>query len=278
MKLEQEDSRVKFMQIDFGYLTMKSENLVAIKWNPKEKQGNFTISDVNVNVNEMRVLSETQFKYDVDNAIQRVALSDDGTLLAAGTESGTLYVWNINKKAQIASLHAYEPKSDSFGGAYAFNKIAFSSDGTFIAAENAFRMTIKVWSIQDSKEVISVSGTKQLEYEEWSLSPDSKYLAYATNDTIHIKSLHETVNEIILTGHSPDGRIDVLRFSSDGSMLFSGGADKIVKIWSVADKTLLMDLPQFGEVTSIILSPDKTLLYIATNDGIISVLGHTLLK
>jgi WD40 repeat protein len=272
MKLEQKDSRAKFMQIDFGYLTMKNENLVVIKWNSKEKQGNFTISEVNVN--EMRILSETQFKYDVDNAIQRVALSNDGTLLAAGTESGTLYVWNTNKKAQIASFHAYEPKPDSFGGAYAFNKIAFSSDDTLIAAENAFRMTIKVWSIQDGKEIISVSGTKQLEYEEWSLSPDSKYLAYATNDTVHVKSLHEAFNEIILTGHSPDGRIDVLRFSSDGSMLFSGGSDKTVKIWSVTDKTLLMDLPQFGEVTSVILSPDKTLLYIATNDGIISVLGH----
>jgi WD40 repeat protein len=262
--------KLRTTEKEFNYLTMKGDNIVTIEWDWNVKQGDLVISEIGSN--NLSVRSKTQIHYETSDSIEQVALSPNGSLLAIGTSDGALYLWDVKSKTQITRFQAHNKFFYIFGQYGSFSKIVFAPDGTLFVTRGADE-SVKVWNL-DGKEILSIFDA---EYGEIAFSPDGKYFAYVgTNNSIHIKSLQENIPIIVLTGHpSGDYRyISSLQFSSDGSMLISGGVDNTVKIWSVADKTLLADLPQFGGVSSIIISPDGTLLYVSTNDGFIGVWGH----
>jgi WD40 repeat protein len=269
MELQQENSMVKPSQIEEGnvtYFTMKNENLIVIKYGRGKEHLNIS----EIGLNDMRVISETQFKYDVNDTIEAVALSPDGSLLATGTVDGTLSLWNTSSKTQITSFQAHKTISQRSTADYqAIWSIVFSPDGSSVATHGVDQ-TIKVWNIKDGKEITSIFA----EGGEMTFSPNSKYLAYTGENSIHIKALYENTPEIVLNGDKPKYYFYSLQFSSDGSMLASGYGGRL-KIWSVTNQSLLADIPELGEgVGAVTFNPDDTLLYIATRDGIVSVWGH----
>ncbi len=272
-KLWQEDTNIKSMEIGAGYFadwTMRDENLVAVKWKGDEKQGSFAILEIKLN--DMSVLSETRFKYDVKNAIEAVALSPDGALLVAGSVDGTLYLWDINKKTQITIPNAHKKTTVKFAMTFAFSQILFSPDGSLVATYGT-DPTVKVWSVQDGREITSILNT---EFASIIFSPDSKFLFYAKKDGVHKKAIYGNSDEIVLNGNSPEEYLSLLKFSPDGSLLFGRGSDTTsrIKVWSIADQSLLTDIPLFDGASAITLSPDETMLYIATRDGIVTAWGH----
>jgi WD40 repeat protein len=269
MELTQGHSMIKSLQLESGYwvdLTRKNENLAIIKLKQKEKKGSLIISEVDAN--NMRVISETQIQYEVNDTIEKVALSSDGSLLVVGTVDGALYLWDTVSKTQITSFQAH--KKPSSASSKTFLSIVFSPDDSLFATRGVDQ-TIKVWSAKDGEEITSISNT---EYGEMVFSPNNKSLAYASENSIHVKSLYEDTPEIVLNGKIPNKHFFALQFSLDGSMLVSGYSDKSVKIWSIANQSLLSDIPQLAQVSSVSFSPDETLLYIASEDGIVSSWGH----
>jgi WD40 repeat protein len=273
-KLWQDDTNIKSLEIGNGYLmdlSQRDENLIVVKWKGDEKQGNFALLEIAPN--DMNVLSETHFNYDANNTIEEVALSPDGKSLAAGSVDGTLYLWDINKRTQIVIPNAHKKTTVRFAITFAFSQILFSPDGSLVATYGT-DPTVKIWGVQDGKEITSILNT---EYASIIFSPDSKSLFYAKQDGVHKKAIYENSDEVILNENSPNEWLSLLQFSPDGSMLFGRGADTTsrIKIWSVADKKLLTDIPLFDGASFIAISPDETLLYIVTRDGIVSVWGHT---
>jgi WD40 repeat protein len=272
MELQQENSMVKPLQIGEGnvtYFTMKNENLIVIKCG--RGKGLLNISEIGLN--DMHVISEAQFRYDVNDIIETVALSSDGSLLATGTADGTLSLWNTSSKTQIASFQAHKMIPQRSTADYqAISSIIFSPDGSSFATRGVDK-TIKVWNIKDGKEITS-SSTKDDYKTFMTFSPNSKYLAYASENSIHIKALYENTPEIVLNGDKPKYYFYSLRFSSDGSMLASGYGGRL-KIWSITNQSLLADIPELGEgIDAVAFNPDDTLLYVASQDGIVSIWGH----
>jgi len=260
--------KLRATEKEFNYLTMKGDNIVAIEWDWKVKQGDLVISEIGSN--NLSIRSKTQIHYETSDTIEQVALSPDGSLLAIGTSDGALYLLDVDSKTQITRFQAHSKFFYLFGEYGSFSKIVFSPDGTTFATQGDDN-SIKLWNAEDGKEIMSIPDS---EYGDIAFSPSGKYFAYiGANNNIHIKSLQENIPIIVLAG---DDSVDYshilsLQFSSDESMLISGGAYQTVQIWSVADKTLLTDLPQSGYGT---LSPDGTLLYVFTTDKFISVWGH----
>lgn len=263
--------KLRTTEKEFNYLTMKGDRIVTIEWDWNVKQGDLVISEIGSDY--LSVRSKTEIHYETSDTIEQVALSPNGSLLAIGTSDGALYLWDVNSKTQITRFQAHNKFFYIFGQYGSFSKIVFSPDGISFATQGD-DYSVKLWNTEDGKELTSIYDA---EYGEIAFSPDSKYFAYVgANNSIRIKSLQENIPTIVLTGHllGDYHYISSLQFSSDGSMLISGGYDNTVKIWSVAEQTLLADLPQFGAVTSLTLSPDGTLLYVSTNDGFIGVWGH----
>ncbi len=78
------------------------------------------------------------------------------------------------------------------------------------------------------------------------------------------RQLHE--EERTLTGHQ--GNVYCVRFSADGRVLATAGADKTARVWDPATGKCLQVFAQHeDEVNSVSLSPDGTLLASASDDG-----------
>lgn len=64
--------------------------------------------------------------------------------------------------------------------------------------------------------------------------------------------------------------VSVLAFSADGTLLVSGGKDKTIKIWSVADGALLKTITgPTGTVYMLVISPDGKLLVSSGEDRLV---------
>jgi WD40 repeat protein len=214
-------------------------------------------------------------KYDLSDYIDRAVISPNGKILVAGTTDGNLYLWNLDTKELIATIRAHIKVSEPFGFYHAYQGLSFDEDGSHLATLGRDR-SIKVFNMDDLSEVFSVNGTQPV------YSPDGGHLAYISSDgSIRLVSLfNEDAPKIFRENINS---VSSIAFSPDGNLLFSGDFNNDwhnperqskLKVWSISDETLLLDLPQYNFIGSLLVSPDSTRLYVKDGDGIISVWGH----
>jgi len=164
-----------------------------------------------------------------------VAFSPDGRLLACGTTTGYVIVWDATTGEESKTVLGHG--DDMILG------LGFSPDGTALASAN--RSTIKLWDVTDWTVSASlkstVRSTMSLAY-----SPDGKLLATAGGDMIAMTpqttdqrakvELWDTTTGRLLTefaGHVlPVQRI---AFSPDGKKLATAGMDAKTNLWDVAE-------------------------------------------
>src|SRR6185369_9232682 len=98
-----------------------------------------------------------------------------------------------------------------------------------------FKKVVSPWNRYAAKDVS----------EGMAFTSDSKLLAIPEQDAIGL--LNVDTGDIALTfrGHLPD--IEVLAFSPDGKLLFSGEQDATIKIWDVKSGQLKEQWSIFGK-------------------------------
>lgn len=112
---------------------------------------------------------------------------------------------------------------------------------------------------------------------EVSWSPDSKYLATASDDsTIAVWTLPEketattisvTIPSRTLTGHT--SFVYCVAFSPNGSILASGGYDDSLRLWDIRNGCVYKEIAAHGDpVTSVSFSTDGTTLLTSSFDGL----------
>jgi len=236
------------------------------------KRGEFIITILS---QESQYAERSRFKqsYDLPDYIDIATISPNGKTLAAGTADGNLYLWNLDTKELITTIRAHS-KVKQFIAYYAYNDLVFDEDGSHLATWG-LDGKIKVLNMEDLSEVTSVYGELPV------FSPDGSYLAYASTDgSIRLVSLFNANEVKVFRGKT--NKVNSIAFSPDGTLLFSGDynndwsnpdREPKLKVWSIADETLLLDLPQYNAV-SLLVSPDGTRLYTQDGSGVISVWGH----
>jgi WD40 repeat protein len=239
----------------------------------KEQQGEFTITILSPE-SQFAVKSKVKQNYDLPDYIDRATISPNGKVLAVGTADGNLYFWNLDAKELIATIKPHNKDVGMFGFYGAYWGLFFDEDGSHLTTLGQDGK-IKVLNLEDLSEVISVNGENPV------LSPDGSHLAYVSSDgSIRLVSLFNEYAPKVFRGNI--NRVSSIAFSVDGTLLFSGdynndwsNADRQskLKVWSISDETLLLDLPQYN-IISFLISPDGTRLYIPDGDGVISVWGH----
>ncbi len=175
------------------------------------------------------------------SAVNSVAFSPDGTLIASGGDDDTIKVWHAASGALIKTL---TESTDNV------NSVAFSPDGTKIASgsdDNA----IRIWKTPlptdpHSGDVLSVA---------W--SPDGTKLVTGSADNT-VKIWTDTTAPVkTLYGHT--GAVYSAAFNDDGTRIASGSGDNSIHIWNASTGALDFDGPAGSyAINSVAWRSDKT--------------------
>jgi WD40 repeat protein/predicted Ser/Thr protein kinase len=187
-----------------------------------------------------------------------LALSPDGKLLALCRQSGSIDLWDWKGHRHVGTLtnRSYPPA------------MAFSPDGTFIAAANSDRTgkpVISFWDVAGRRIVRDLPQRSVV--TSMAISPDGKRLAAFHFEPVC--SLWDLPSGALVTNHAagPAVNLDmrIPLFSADGTHLLLGDHNGVCGILRSIDlKTGAQDgIPATAEgntVTALALSPDGQLL------------------
>jgi roadblock/LC7 domain-containing protein len=152
------------------------------------------------------------------NALQCLAFSPDGKLLAGGGPNTSLILWDVATGREVHRLTTEDM------GALA---CAFAPDGNLLAASTG--RTIHLWDPATGQEVRSFKGDELS--QALAFAPDGKLLASAESGAIRLWGLGTGNSLRRLAGSQEE--IHQLLFSPDGKVLATGGSPALICLWDV---------------------------------------------
>ncbi|MDX8034225.1 hypothetical protein SK803_28755 [Lentzea sp. BCCO 10_0856] len=152
-------------------------------------------------------------------AVEALAFSPDGTVLASGGNDGRIILWDVEHSRQLAVL-------GELGNA--LRDIAFTPDGRTLITGDASGAVI-FWDVAARQQSATLPGQRGA-VRELALDSTGSLLAVAGSDTVITLWDTGTRDQVAtLTGHS--GPVNAVAFN--GSTLTSTGADPRVIRWNL---------------------------------------------
>lgn len=190
------------------------------------------------------------------NTLWSVALSPDGTTLAAGADAGGVLVYDIARRQRMLDLQGFS--GSVFG-------VAFSPDGRTIAAGDADG-TVILWSAQTGRRLRTLTGHTGA-VTAVAFSPDGRLIAGASSDDSIILWHNATglPDGPPLDGHQAP--VESVAFAPDGRTLASGSADHTAIVWNLATRLGTVLGGHTNTVGSVAYSSDGATLASADFSG-----------
>ena len=205
------------------------------------------------------------------NPVYAVAVSPDGQYAAAG-RANQIFVYHLPTKRVLGRLSDEEiTKQEGKKAGIAFNdlvqSLSFSADGNLLAA-GGFR-TVKIWQRSPNRKLRDLSSVADVP-KAIAVSTDGKQVALALNNGSIV--LADSANGKItktLSGHQ--GAVLAVQWSADQTVLFSAGADKTIRSWTVADGKQQASLETPAPIQAIALVSEGKQIAAAGEDKIIRI-------
>jgi guanine nucleotide-binding protein subunit beta-2-like 1 protein len=178
-------------------------------------------------------------------------------VLLTASRDKTVLVWHLERSE---SNYGY-PKRSLVGHAHYVQDVVISSDGQF-ALSGSWDGTLRLWDLTTGQTTCRFVGhTKDVLSVAFSV--DNRQIVSGSRDkTIR---LWNTLGECKYVIAEPEGHtewVSCVRFSpiTATPVIVSGGWDKLVKVWSLANCKLKSNLVgHTGYVNSVTVSPDGSL-------------------
>lgn len=207
---------------------------------------------------------------DFEHEVGGVAISPDGTLVAAGTGcpfnvpgSASVIVWDIASGTLLLDI----PLTS-----FVFD-VAFSPDGRLLAAVTADG-SITLWDVATGVLHAELNGNRDEEWG-WSIafSPDGTKLAFGGAD---VRLWDVASGAQLFLFEAPAGGAMDVAFSPDGRLLVAGGGSHALMFWDTATGAAL---PVQGaanksdNIQSVAFASDSTLLATCGHDEMLRLWG-----
>ena len=169
------------------------------------------------------------------------------------------------------------------GHSFSVNSVAYSPDGQLLVSGSSDR-TIKLWR-QDGTFIRTLAIPYDINHQLFdvlsvAISPDSTLIAAGVQQTIgggqftsavHVWRISDGQLVQTFTGYAigdvTNTGVTSVAFSSDGQYLASGSKDRSVKVWRMANGTLVSSRSDHAQqVNAVAFSPDGQWLASASND------------
>ncbi len=198
------------------------------------------------------------------DAVNAIAFSPDGKLLASGDFVGPIRLWDAATGKELATFTDEGPREDvpSVAGAWS---LAFSPNGKQLASSSPRR--VMLWDVPTGKQRAAIeTGGRDRNFvgshAGWyvAFSPDGNTLACATEGgPVRLWDVLNSKERRVLHGH--DSRVLCLAFAPAGGTMATASQDGTVRLWD-ADTGRQTETfrGHKGPAVSVVFSPDGKLL------------------
>ena len=186
-------------------------------------------------------------------ASRSVALSPDGSTLAAVMGFDQVHLWDLGTGTNTAILEGHTGR---------LNAVVFSPDGAILASGSSDR-TVKLWDVAMAAEITTLEAPDGSWISALAFSPDGRMIA--SGDARGQVKLWDVASGDRTAAYGDDVHgIGSLAFSPDGTILAAGSAG--LAMWDLATGTSIL-AGQFPDaVHAVSFTPDGTALALARAD------------
>lgn len=195
-----------------------------------------------------------------EGIISCLAWSNDGTLLASGSNDKTIRIWNWREGKNVHTLQGHE---DSI------KCLAWSPDGCYLASGSNDN-TIRVWDVSKAKLKKLLLGHSKTVYSlAW--SPDGKSLGSSSKDrTVRLWDIDE--GRLHKLFRVREDSVYSMTWSDDGHFIVALACDKTIRHWNMSKRELVHVLHGHEDrINSMTRSPDNAWIASASDDKTVRI-------
>ncbi len=165
-----------------------------------------------------------------------LSFAPDRTRLAAGGDD-RIWVYDLSSEAQFSVLSGHTGRIRSLSFAPDSRTLASSSEDS----------SLRLWDTDSSNEIATLAGESSSFTTALATSPDG----------VPLTGWNEETARLLGSTTSDPAYIRTITFSTDGSLLVSGGADGKIRVWEIeTGRELSSFAGHDGLVLSLAFSPD----------------------
>lgn len=174
----------------------------------------------------------------VASRVKALALSPDGRFLAGGSESGSVYLWDLENNNEEKSLY--------IKGGSPVHAISFNRDGKILAIGDDEGDVI-LWDLQESKQIRRLTG-HDAKVTDLEFSKDNTLLASTSFDGTARIWVMEFLNDLPIimddhgTGRGSKKWVWSAAFSPDGKTLMTGAGDGVIRYWPTHPDEMALEI------------------------------------
>ena len=203
--------------------------------------------------------------YEAYDQVSDVKFSPDGSMMAAALEGNKVKLWAVNGDSTPTILRGH---SGEFSGM----NIAFRPDGKRLVSGSR-DSTMRLWEIPSGKPMLSRTVSEQRSHLRVAFSPDGSRIACLDSRANAISIRDALTGDELDSLRGPAFALGCLAYSSDGTMIATGGQNSTATLWNALTGKEIMTLREHTKpVLGVEFSPNsKRLVTFSSGDETVKI-------